>query len=726
MSEAKLWLQQDSAAESRQEQAADQRRQAATLHVETRRQERRRLIIVLIIVMIVVVAVVVPIVVTQNDGEEDVPDEFVDYSTGVSLVTYYGIEAAIRSRLARTKLTMEVANALDCSSIHSITLQLPLAARVASLQTISSNDGCITHGQVQKLEDARESFLETAAQGLPGAYIEEQDSSTYSLQVAIPPLGTARVELVLEEVLRQRLGEVEFQIPLAPNEEVDQIVLDLTVEDVSQDFVTELHLDLEDADIAVNGTILSHFHLDLPDAREYTLPKVLRGWYIPGEIPERGLLYTDGTCFEHFFHPTSLEPMPKNLVFVLDTSASMETHHKLSHVKNALTSYIDTLTPQDTFTIQTFSRRGTEDLWGSAPGTDVEKTDAKEFIGNLSLAKNHYKTNLHEAFLEALLRAKRDAKDSSDDAVTILMLLSDGMASSGETNRPKIAEDVYKLNQEGTVKIFSLGFQDDADMELLDAIAIMNGGVTAPILQGYADFASQMESFFESEFGTVLLSDVQVALKGEDVTVFGETQQTFPLLADGYEVVVRGLLDNHGDEGMSITPDFLTAVTTAATTDGKKKWSATAVQDSSTNEKISLCFRSYAHSRITELLRLRDAAKFLGTNFPPELVSLAEPCTTKLADCIEEEALTLAIEASVVAKGLTGMVTVDDENCLSFEGETEICRDGSTTGGPDGGGIGSDDYDYEFGGATTSIGHVSLLDLILTMLSIWFTLKIFF
>ena len=63
-----------------------------------------------------------------------------------------------------------------------------------------------------------------------------------------------------------------------------------------------------------------------------------------------------------------------------------------------------------------------------------------------------------------------------------------------------------------------------------------------------------------------------------------------------------------------------------------------------------LLFRN-AHSRITPVLRLRNAAKFLGKDFPSELVSLPDPCTTtKLADCIEEEALSLAIEASVVAK----------------------------------------------------------------------------
>jgi hypothetical protein len=39
-------------------------------------------------------------------------------------------------------------------------------------------------------------------------------------------------------------------------------------------------------------------------------------------------------------------------------------------------------------------------------------------------------------------------------------------------------------------------------MELLDAIAIMNGGVSATILHGDVDYASQMQSFFESEFGT--------------------------------------------------------------------------------------------------------------------------------------------------------------------------------------------------------------------------------
>ncbi len=61
-------------------------------------------------------------------------------------------------------------------------------------------------------------------------------------------------------------------------------------------------------------------------------------------------------------------------------------------------------------------------------------------------------------------------------------------------------------------------------MELLDTIAIMNGGIPAPSLQGYVDRMSELESFFESGFATILLSDVKVACKGENATVFRETQ----------------------------------------------------------------------------------------------------------------------------------------------------------------------------------------------------------
>ena len=91
---------------------------------------RKRYAIAFILVCLIVIAIVIIIVVTTRGKtvEED-PAEVVDFSTGVSLITNYDVSATIRSRLAKTKLSMTIANALDCVSIHAISLQLPLNTR---------------------------------------------------------------------------------------------------------------------------------------------------------------------------------------------------------------------------------------------------------------------------------------------------------------------------------------------------------------------------------------------------------------------------------------------------------------------------------------------------------------------------------------------------------------------------------------------------------------------
>ena len=50
-------------------------------------------------------------------------------------------------------------------------------------------------------------------------------------------------------------------------------------------------------------------------------------------------------------------------------------------------------------------------------------------------------------------------------------------------------------------------------------------------------------------------------------------------------------------------------------------------------------------------------------------------------DCLKAEALKLALEANLVAKDLTAMVTVPDETCQKFiDNQTEICLDGTSPG----------------------------------------------
>eukprot|EP00956_Cyclotella_meneghiniana_P026294 scaffold56389_cov75-Cyclotella_meneghiniana.AAC.11 len=379
--------------------------------------------------------------------------------------------------------------------------------------------------------------------------------------------------------------------------------------------------------------------------------------------------------------------MPRNFLFLLDVSDN--TRHevkKFEMTSAALKKFIGTLEVQDTFSIQTFAHEGTMDVWGPNQGTEDEKQDAINYLHSLKPDQDEWYeewgTNLHAAIIEALIRAKTDINEGN--IASMLVIFSNGWASRGETERAKIVQDIYGYNKDGSVKIFTLGYQHNADLYLLDAISLMNGGVSLTITNGEEDFESQIMRFLESELGSILLSDMTIKFP-EGIKVIGETETSYPLLASGYEVAVRGLVDGRIDVN-----DFKT-VTKASTLEEVQSWVTSASSSaSSATTSSSLCYQSYAHARVAQLVRLSDAANFLDDKLLRTLVNLANPaCNEKeFAKCIEQEAINLALDAGIVAKGLTAMVTVDSEECMKVDESTEVCRDGTTV----------DEYAWEYSG----------------------------
>merc|ERR1712224_870700 len=129
-------------------------------------------------------------------------------------------------------------------------------------------------------------------------------------------------------------------------------------------------------------------------------------------------------------------------------------------------------------------------------------------------------------------------------------------------------------------------------------------------------------------------------------------------------------------------------ITSAGTLAGTNEWEALApIQKGGHGDrssKSSLCFQSYAHARVTQLMRLYEASKFIDHNIIMELVNLANPedCDEEeeRVECIRAEALGIAVEAGLVVKGLTAMVTVENETCQKIDEGADICLDGTTPG----------------------------------------------
>jgi Mg-chelatase subunit ChlD len=623
------------------------------------------------------------------------------------VVSSYHVSTTVKSRLLTTSIEMVLSNSRDCTSLYDLTLRLPKSARVKDVSMDLSN-GCELKSHVKKLDDAVEDFEDFHASGKAASILTAWDTNHYDMEVSILPGGSTNVTLTYQELLVQKLGEVSFQVPMFPGMAV---VDDLKVEVLVEDPVTGIlgvRTDLGDKlamETTLNETTASlHFEKrgGVTSEESSHLPRLFRAHFRPGPLPEEGLFLTDGEYFAHVFHPTSfLEKagsMARKIVFVIDVSGSM-AGQKLADAKTSFASMIDNLDERDTLIVQSFSYKGTEDRWGPGPATLRNKKRAKKFVDRLQTIGS---TNLNDAFLDGIA----SVQNAPETMVPILVIMTDGYGNVG----PRVtAQNVRETNAGGTVKMFSIAFGKDADMDLLKGIAAQNGGRVVKIHEGFGDSSDQMESFYRQELGSVLLSDIEVSYKvvkggGFFSSVSESTISSFPVLATGSEIVVRGKLESRSEDAASgenrsnildDTTTRLRCVVSAKSATGPVEWPVDHVvvdhppknKKTKENGALSDLRLAFAQARISELLDYRDASRSIGRY--EILSSSAYRSSYRSSSRHEEEALELvnfeaaaqaiALDAGLVWPGLTALVTKENEDCPQMASEACDAGTGRTS-----------------------------------------------
>lgn len=409
------------------------------------------------------------------------------------------------------------------------------------------------------------------------------------------------------------------------------------------------------------------------------LPRIVEGYFDAGSLPENGILYRDVNCFVHTLNPGNFlsqgeDHVPRNIVFVIDVSGSMQGQ-RLEDAKKAFNRMIQFMNADEFLSVQTFSNVGTEALWGPALATSKAKNEAQRFVSKLVTIGF---THLSGAFEDALVTAK--SKDPAS-FVPIIVLMTDGEPTSGETNRKAIARNVWNANRDGTVKIFGIAFGRSADLSLLLSVALQTGGRAIRVYEGYGDSDSQMQDFFASELGEVLLSDIHLSFLGIDgpAPLLTETQSSFAVLSRGSELVVRGVIDL---DSMGST---VRALATANSREGQISWAFEAEIDSlhqkgDTEDEFvrSHCHQSFAHARIAELMTYNEAANVLDRDLLDYVPSLADLCgpSENIHKCLHDAALELAIRYQVMWPGLTAMVTIENDICRDSMTPIDVCWEG--------------------------------------------------
>ena len=244
---------------------------------------------------------------------------------------------------------------------------------------------------------------------------------------------------------------------------------------------------------------------------------------------------------------TETPSLRRDLVAVLDVSGSM-SGDKLDQAKAALAQLLGTLRSGDRFRVVTF---GSGVRRYAVGWTDVSADNvrvAQEWVRRLDTDGG---TNIAGALTEAF------AEPPADGRLGVVVFLTDGMATVGETDPERIADQAERGR--GPFRVFAFGIGYDVNTYLLDRLTERARGVTEYIRPG-GDIEQAVGSL-AAKVASPVLTDL--AVRADGVELYDLQPHTLPDLFGGDELVVfgryrgagspKGVPDGPGERVVTVT-----------------------------------------------------------------------------------------------------------------------------------------------------------------------------
>ncbi|KAG7225533.1 hypothetical protein INR49_004939 [Caranx melampygus] len=460
-------------------------------------------------------------------------------------VRSYKVESRITSRFAHTTVRSSVVNSGSKAQSIGFNVQIPKRAFITNF-TMNVN-GIVFMGSVKEKTVARNLYAQARARGKAAGIVRanSQDMETFKTEVHVPAGSNIEFELHYQEMMNRKLGFYEHMLYLQPGRLVPQFQVDVYIfEPKGIASVQTLNtLGEQFSDLIKTTTTKDKAHIvfkpNLQQQRKCencttsAIDGVFTVKYDVNRDSNSGELQVSDGHFVHFFAPSNLSPLPKNIVFVIDVSGSM-WGVKMKQTVEAMQAILDDLTIDDQFSIIDFNhnvRCWSEEL---VPGSSIQIADAKRYIQSI---KPNGGTNINEALMRAVQMLVKASNQGLTDprSVSMIILVSDGDPTVGEIKLSTIQKNVKRVMRE-EFSLFSLGIGFDVDYDFLERIAMENRGIAQRIYANH-DAAEQLRTFY-SQVSSPLLRRISIQFPEE--TVSDVTQNRFDKYFSGSELVVAG------------------------------------------------------------------------------------------------------------------------------------------------------------------------------------------
>jgi len=234
---------------------------------------------------------------------------------------------------------------------------------------------------------------------------------------------------------------------------------------------------------------------------------------------------------------TTKKAIPKDFLFILDTSGSMEGE-KIQQAKDALRYILRNLNSDDRFGIIAFSTDIKKFKDNLAPQSDSKK--ALEFVDTLAAAGG--------TFIDGALKDGLSFAVGSKERPYYIVFLTDGLPTVGEQNIDNILTNVTKAN-ERDARIFSFGVGDDVNIPFIDRLARENGGVASNVAPGQ-DLEIPVSTLYE-KIKSPVLTDIEVSVSG--INAYDIYPKDLPDLFKGSQLIVTGRFTGSGNAKITLS-----------------------------------------------------------------------------------------------------------------------------------------------------------------------------
>jgi Ca-activated chloride channel family protein len=229
------------------------------------------------------------------------------------------------------------------------------------------------------------------------------------------------------------------------------------------------------------------------------------------------------------------ERLPRDLVFLVDRSGSMNEDGKMAQARAALRGFIDTLGERDRFALVPFSTEASRYRDELVSATPELRAHASRWIESLRAGGG---TNVEHALDQALGFAFRP------DTTRLVVLLSDGVPTIGERDTEKLVARAARLG----ARVFVFGIGADVNTQLLDRLALQTGG-DRQYVHPKEDLAAVLDAFARRVDAPVL-GDLALDFDGGVSEVF---PRRLPDLFRGGELTVFGRFKGDGPRTVELS-----------------------------------------------------------------------------------------------------------------------------------------------------------------------------